>query len=217
MGIEWLFGRRKTDAELIAEQRKALEDIRRVLERNARKAQARAAKADVAASNNVELGNMAAARQYKRDSERSRRHVLAYQKQAADIEEVLAATTLQEGAVGMQQALVRIGRVMHRSQMLLPGMQFERIMAQYTQDTAALQMKQESGVGAVGDAFEEMEQDSGEEDKDTDARVEAFMQEAADKMMDEAPTLPAAAGRNGKFAGKGKEKESQVGGGGYKK
>jgi hypothetical protein len=208
MGIEWLFGRRKTDAELVAEQREKLEEMRRVLVRSSKKAYARAEKASVAARNNVKLGNPSAARQYARDKERSRSHALAFGKQAADIEEVLAGTTLQEGAIGMQAALVRITRVMHRAQILMPSAQFARIMNQYQVDTAALQLNQEEAVGAVGGAFEDMEQDSGEEDKELDARVNAFMEEVgaaeADKLIAQAPKITPT-------KGKGKEKKGEKG------
>jgi hypothetical protein len=197
MDIEWLFGRRYTPAEQLAAQREALQDVQRTLDRSARKADERAAKADTAARNNTKLGNMSVVRQYARERTRTLRHALAFRKMSGDIGEVLAATTLQESALGMQMALARIAGVMRNAARVMPQAQFNRIMAQYALDTAGLQLGQETALDAVDDALGDMEQEDGDA-ADDDTAVDAYLQEIgateADKLLAQAPDVLGATG-----------------------
>lgn len=200
---EFLFGKRKTPAELLRQHQRAITKAQRELDREREKLERQEKKLILDIKKSAKANQMGACKVMAKDLVRTRRNVQKFYQMKTQLQAVgLRIQTLrssQQMAEAMKGATKAMGSM--NRQMNLP--QIQKIMMEFERESEMMDMKDEMMGDAIDDAFEE-DEDEEESDEIVNKVLDeigiSFNQELADvptgiKQSEPAVSSPAASER----------------------
>ncbi|KAI8330945.1 caspase domain-containing protein [Choanephora cucurbitarum] len=161
--FEFLFGKRKTPAELLRQHQRAITKAQRELDREREKLERQEKKLIADIKKSAKANQMGACKVMAKDLVRTRRHVQKFYQMKTQLQAVgLRIQTLrssQQMAEAMKGATKAMGSM--NRQMNLP--QIQKIMMDFERESEMMDMKDDMMGDAIDDAFEE---DEDEEESD---------------------------------------------------
>ena len=161
--MEFLFGKRKTPAELLRQHQRAITKAQRELDREREKLERQEKKLILDIKKSAKANQMGACKVMAKDLVRTRRNVQKFYQMKTQLQAVgLRIQTLrssQQMAEAMKGATKAMGSM--NRQMNLP--QIQKIMMEFERESEMMDMKDEMMGDAIDDAFEE---DEDEEESD---------------------------------------------------
>jgi len=187
--MEWLFGRKKTPAEMLRQNQRLLNKAMRDLDRERQKMEQQEKKTIADIKTMAKKGQMDAVRVMAKDLVRTRRYVKKFISLKANIQAVSlkiqtlkANNTMAEAMKGVTRAMATMNK-----QMKLP--QIQKIMMEFEKQSEMMDMKEEMMGDAIDDAL-------GDEDdeEESDAVVSQVLDELGLQMADDMSALPSTGG-----------------------
>jgi len=204
--LEWLFGRKKTPAEMLRQNQRALNKAMRELDRERQKMEQQEKKTIADIKTMAKKGQMDAVRVMAKDLVRTRRYVKKFISLKANIQAVSlkiqtlkANNTMAEAMKGVTRAMATMNK-----QMKLP--QIQKIMMEFEKQSEIMDMKEEMMGDAIDDAL-------GDEDdeEESDAVVSQVLDELGLQMADDMSALPSTGGTLSAGASKTPQAAAAVG------
>jgi charged multivesicular body protein 2A len=185
MPLEWLFGRKKTPAEMLRQNQRALTKAMRDLDRERTSMERQEKKIIADIKKMAKQGQMDAVKIMAKDLVRTRRYCKKFMLMKANIQAVSLKIQTLRSNDAMAQAMKGVTKAMTamNKQMKLPEIQ--KIMMEFEKQSEIMDMKEEMMSDAIDDAM-------GDEDdeEETDAVVSQVLDELGLQMADQLSDLP---------------------------
>lgn len=183
--MEWLFGRKKTPAEMLRENQRMLKKSQRELEREKTTLERQEKKLMADIKKTAKEGQMESVKIMAKDLVRTRKHkqkmmMMKTQIQAVSlkIQTLKSVSTMADAMKGVTKAMIRMNKQMNIPQM-------KQIMDEFEKQAEIMDMKQEVMDDAIDEAM-----DDGEEEEQTEMEVSKVMDELGLTMAGEIPQAP---------------------------
>ncbi|CAL2034394.1 hypothetical protein CAEBREN_01727 [Caenorhabditis brenneri] len=187
--MDFLFGRRKTPAELLRQNQRALQKAIRELDRERQRMEAQEKKiiADIKAM--AKKNQMDSVKVMAKDLVRTRRYVKKFIVMKANIQAVSLKVQTLKSQDAMASAMKGVTKAMQSMNRQLNLPQIQKIMMEFEKQSEIMDMKEE----VMGDAIDDALGDAGDEEE-TDQIVNQVLDELGIQMGEEMAGLPSAAG-----------------------
>ncbi|VDN55366.1 unnamed protein product [Dracunculus medinensis] len=183
--MEFLFGRRKTPAEMLRQNQRALNKAMRELDRERARLEMQEKKIIADIKKMAKMNQMDSVKVMAKDLVRTRRYVKKFIMMKANIQAVSLKVQTLKSQDAMSQAMRGVTQAMKNMsrQMNLP--QIQKIMMEFERQTEIMDMKEEM----MGEAIDDAIADEGDEEE-TDAVVSQVLDELGIQMNEELSALP---------------------------
>ncbi|CAO4367128.1 hypothetical protein L5515_015572 [Caenorhabditis briggsae] len=210
--MDFLFGRRKTPAELLRQNQRALNKAIRELDRERARMEAQEKKIIADIKNMAKKNQMDSVKVMAKDLVRTRRYVKKFIMMKANIQAVSLKVQTLKSQDAMASAMKGVTKAMQSMNRQLNLPQIQKIMMEFEKQSEIMDMKEE----VMGDAIDDALGDAGDEEE-SDQIVNQVLDELGIQMGEEMAGLPSAAG--GLNAGgekvSGRQAVAAGGGGGH--
>lgn len=187
MPLDFLFGRRKTPAEMLRQNQRALNKAMRDLDRERSRLEQQEKKIIADIKKMAKQGQMDAVKVMAKDLVRTRRYVKKFIMMRAQIQAVSLKITTLKSQNAMAEAMKGVTKAMMTMNKQLKLPQIQKIMMEFEKQTEIMDMKEEMMNDVIDDAM-------GDEDdeEETEAIVGQVLDELGIQMADQLAGLPAA-------------------------
>eukprot|EP00041_Stephanoeca_diplocostata_P019564 m.424063 g.424063 ORF g.424063 m.424063 type:complete len:210 (+) comp21337_c0_seq1:213-842(+) len=170
--MEWLFGRKKTPAEMLREHQRALKKAMRELDREkgALEKQETKLKADIKKS--AQAGQMEVTKIQAKDLVRTRKHVRKMIMMRTQIQAVSLKIQTLKSTETMAQAMKGVAKAMGRMNKSMNLPQLMQIMREFERQSEIMDMKSETMDDAIDEAMGDEE-----DEEETEEIVQQVMEE----------------------------------------
>ncbi|PIC48612.1 hypothetical protein B9Z55_007517 [Caenorhabditis nigoni] len=210
--MDFLFGRRKTPAEVLRQNQRALNKAIRELDRERARMEAQEKKIIADIKNMAKKNQMDSVKVMAKDLVRTRRYVKKFIMMKANIQAVSLKVQTLKSQDAMASAMKGVTKAMQSMNRQLNLPQIQKIMMEFEKQSEIMDMKEE----VMGDAIDDALGDAGDEEE-SDQIVNQVLDELGIQMGEEMAGLPSAAG--GLNAGgekvSGRQAVAAGGGGGH--
>jgi len=178
--MEWLFGKKKTPAQMLKENQRMLNRTMRDLDRERTKMEAQEKKVIADIKKMAKAGQMDAVRIMAKDLVRTKKYVKKFIVMKANIQAVSLKISTLKSQDAMMNAMKGVTKAMRKmnNQMKLPQMQ--KIMADFERQSEMLDMKTEMMDDVMDDAMA-----GSDEEEETDEIVRQVFGELGLQLTDE--------------------------------
>lgn len=183
--MEFLFGRRKTPAEMLRQNQRALNKAMRELDRERSRLEMQEKKIIADIKKMAKMGQMDSVKVMAKDLVRTRRYVKKFIMMKANIQAVSLKVQTLKSQDAMAQAMKGVTRAMRSMNKQLNLPQIQKIMMEFERQSEIMDMKEEMMGEAVDDAMA----DEGDEEE-TEAIVSQVLDELGIQMSEELGALP---------------------------
>merc|ERR1719473_2463405 len=163
--MEWLFGRKKTPAEMLRESQRALKKAMRELDRERASLEKQEKKVTMDIRASAKAGQNAVMRIQAKDLVRTRNHIKKMILMKSQIQTVSLSIQGMKSTNTMAQALKNVTKAMHRMNTSMNLPQITAIMQQFEKESGMMEEKQAVMDEAVDDVMGE------EEDEEETERI----------------------------------------------
>ncbi|CAI5441706.1 unnamed protein product [Caenorhabditis angaria] len=187
--MDFLFGRRKTPAEMLRQNQRALNKAIRELDRERARMEAQEKKIIADIKNMAKKNQMDSVRVMAKDLVRTRNYVKKFIMMKANIQAVSLKVQTLKSQDAMASAMKGVTKAMQSMNRQLNLPQIQKIMMEFEKQSEIMDMKEE----IMGDAIDDALGEAGDEEE-TDAVVNQVLDELGIQMGEEMAGLPSAAG-----------------------
>ncbi|EFP10088.1 CRE-VPS-2 protein [Caenorhabditis remanei] len=187
--MDFLFGRRKTPAELLRQNQRALNKAIRELDRERARMEAQEKKIIADIKNMAKKNQMDSVKVMAKDLVRTRRYVKKFIMMKANIQAVSLKVQTLKSQDAMASAMKGVTKAMQSMNRQLNLPQIQKIMMEFEKQSEIMDMKEEVMSDAIDDALG----DAGDEEE-SDQIVNQVLDELGIQMGEEMAGLPSAAG-----------------------
>ncbi|PAV56794.1 hypothetical protein WR25_07168 [Diploscapter pachys] len=199
--MEFLFGRRKTPAEMLRQNQRALNKAIRELDREKQRMEVQEKKVIAEIKKMAKQNQMDSVKVMAKDLVRTRRYIKKFIMMKANIQAVSLKVQTLKSQDAMAQAMKGVTRAMQSMNKQLNLPQIQKIMMEFEKQSEIMDMKEEIMGDAIDDALGDPEDDA-----ESDQIVNQVLDELGIQMGEEMAGLPTAAGSFGTKTGeKGKQ------------
>ncbi|EEF41013.1 vacuolar protein sorting-associated protein 2 homolog 1 [Ricinus communis] len=186
--MSFLFGKKKTPAELLRENKRMIDKSIREIERERQGLQAQEKKLIVEIKKNAKQGQMGAVRVMAKDLIRTRHQIEKFYKLKSQLQGVALRIQTLKSTHAMGEAMKGVTKAMGQMnrQMNLPSLQ--RIMLEFERQNEKMEMVTEVMGDAIDDALE-----GDEEEEETEELVNQVLDEIGININNELVNAPSAA------------------------
>ncbi|KAJ6427336.1 hypothetical protein OIU84_022850 [Salix udensis] len=186
--MSFLFGKRKTPAELLRENKRMMDKSIREIERERQALQAQEKKLIVEIKKNAKQGQMGAVRVMAKDLIRTRHQIEKFYKLKSQLQGVALRIQTLKSTQAMGEAMKGVTKAMGQMnrQMNLPSLQ--KIMQEFERQNEKMEMTSEVMGDAIDDALE-----GDEEEEETEDLVNQVLDEIGIGINNELVNAPSAA------------------------
>lgn len=184
--MEWLFGRKKTPAEMMRESQRALKKAMRELDRERASLEKQEKKVTMDIKASAKQGQNSVMRIQAKDLVRTRNHIKKMILMKSQIQTVSLSIQGMKSTNTMAQALKNVTKAMHRMNTSMNLPQITAIMQQFEKESGMMEEKQAVMDEAVDDVMGE-EEDEEETERIVD-QVFAELGLSLDGELQHAPT-----------------------------
>ncbi|CAJ0565997.1 unnamed protein product, partial [Mesorhabditis spiculigera] len=190
--MEFLFGRRKTPAELLRQNQRALNKAIRELDREKSRMEMQEKKVIAEIKKMAKMNQMDSVKVMAKDLVRTRRYIKKFIVMKANIQAVSLKVQTLKSQDAMAQAMKGVTKAMRsmNKQMNLP--QIQQIMMEFEKQSEIMDMKEEIMGDAIDDALGDAE-----DDEESEGIVNQILDELGIQMGEELGGLPAPGGKAG--------------------
>nr|CDP95331.1 BMA-VPS-2 [Brugia malayi] len=187
--MDFLFGRKKTPAEMLRQNQRALNKAMRELDRERSRLEMQEKKIIADIKKMAKMNQMDSVKVMAKDLVRTRRHVKKFIMMKANIQAVSLRVQTLKSQDAMAQAMKGVTRAMQNMNRQLNLPQIQKIMMEFERQSEIMDMKEEMMGEAVDDAIA----DEGDEEE-TETIVAQVLDELGIQMNEELSAIPAAQG-----------------------
>ncbi|XP_035662824.1 charged multivesicular body protein 2a-like [Branchiostoma floridae] len=189
MPLEWLFGKKKTPAEMLKQNQRALNRAIRDLDRERGKLEQQEKKIIADIKKMAKQGQMDAVKIMAKDLVRTRRYVKKFMLMRANIQAVSLKIQTLKSNNEMATAMKGVTKAMATMNKQLKLPQIQKIMMDFERQSEIMDMKEEMMNDAIDDAMGD------EDDEDeSDAIVTQVLDELGLQLTDDLANLPETGG-----------------------
>ncbi|VBB32685.1 unnamed protein product [Acanthocheilonema viteae] len=185
--MEFLFGRKKTPAEMLRQNQRALNKAMRELDRERSRLEMQEKKIIADIKKMAKMNQMDSVKVMAKDLVRTRRHVKKFIMMKANIQAVSLRVQTLKSQDAMAQAMRGVTRAMQNMNRQLNLPQIQKIMMEFEKQSEIMDMKEEMMGEAVDDAIA----DEGDEEE-TETIVAQVLDELGIQMNEELSAIPTA-------------------------
>uniref|UniRef100_A0A0R3RRN7 Charged multivesicular body protein 2a n=1 Tax=Elaeophora elaphi TaxID=1147741 RepID=A0A0R3RRN7_9BILA len=185
--MDFLFGRKKTPAEMLRQNQRALNKAVRELDRERLRLEMQEKKIIADIKKMAKMNQMDSVKVMAKDLVRTRRHVKKFIMMKANIQAVSLRVQTLKSQDAMAQAMKGVTRAMQNMNRQLNLPQIQKIMMEFERQSEIMDMKEEMMGEAVDDAIA----DEGDEEE-TEAIVAQVLDELGIQMNEELSAIPTA-------------------------
>ncbi|KHN72592.1 Charged multivesicular body protein 2a [Toxocara canis] len=187
--MEFLFGRRKTPAEMLRQNQRALNKAMRELDRERSRLEMQEKKIIADIKKMARMNQMDSVKVMAKDLVRTRRYVKKFIMMKANIQAVSLKVQTLKSQDAMAQAMKGVTRAMQSMNKQLNLPQIQKIMMEFERQSEIMDMKEEM----MGEAIDDAIADEGDEEE-SEAIVTQVLDELGIQMNEELGALPTAHG-----------------------
>uniref|UniRef100_A0A9J2Q782 Charged multivesicular body protein 2a n=2 Tax=Ascaris TaxID=6251 RepID=A0A9J2Q782_ASCLU len=187
--MEFLFGRRKTPAEMLRQNQRALNKAMRELDRERSRLEMQEKKIIADIKKMARMNQMDSVKVMAKDLVRTRRYVKKFIMMKANIQAVSLKVQTLKSQDAMAQAMKGVTRAMQSMNKQLNLPQIQKIMMEFERQSEIMDMKEEM----MGEAIDDAIADEGDEEE-SEAIVAQVLDELGIQMNEELGALPNAQG-----------------------
>ncbi|VDO48330.1 hypothetical protein V3C99_011201 [Haemonchus contortus] len=206
--MEYLFGRRKTPAELLRQNQRALNKAIRELDREKSRMEMQEKKVIAEIKKMAKQNQMDSVKVMAKDLVRTRRYIKKFIIMKANIQAVSLKVQTLKSQDAMAQAMKGVTRAMQSMNRQLNLPQIQKIMMEFEKQSEIMDMKEEIMGDAIDDAL-------GDETDDAESEqiVNQVLDELGIQMGEEMAGLPTTGGQIGVSTGERAKQPVAAGGG----
>ncbi|VDK54698.1 unnamed protein product [Anisakis simplex] len=187
--MEFLFGRRKTPAELLRQNQRALNKAMRELDRERSRMEMQEKKIIADIKKMAKMGQMESVKVMAKDLVRTRHYVKKFIMMKANIQAVSLKVQTLKSQDAMAQAMKGVTTAMKSMNKQLNLPQIQKIMMEFEKQSEIMDMKEEMMGEAIDDAMTEET-----DEEESEAIVNQVLDELGIQMNEELGALPTAQG-----------------------
>ncbi|KAL3895219.1 MAG: hypothetical protein SGCHY_004831 [Lobulomycetales sp.] len=188
--MDFLFGKRKTPAELMRQHQRALQRAQREMDRERSKLEQQEKKLIIDIKNTAKKGQMGACKVMAMDLVRTRRYIQKFYQMRTQLQAVSLRIQTLRSNQAMAEAMKGVTKAMKTMNKQINLPQIQKIMMDFEQESEILDMKDE--MMNVPETHDTMEDAMGEEDEEeeSDAIVNQVLDEIGISLDDQMATAP---------------------------
>ncbi|XP_022112105.1 charged multivesicular body protein 2a-like [Acanthaster planci] len=187
--MSFLFGKKKTPAEMLKQNQRALNRAMRELDRERTRMEGQEKKVIADIKKMAKQGQMDAVKVMAKDLVRTRRYVKKFIMMRANIQAVSLKIQTLRSNQAMTDAMKGVTKAMQAMNRQLKLPQIQKIMMEFEKQSEILDMKEEMMNDAVDDALGDEE-----DEEETDAVVSQVLDELGLVLTDELTAIPGTGG-----------------------
>uniref|UniRef100_A0A914I618 C3H1-type domain-containing protein n=1 Tax=Globodera rostochiensis TaxID=31243 RepID=A0A914I618_GLORO len=185
IAMEFLFGKRKTPAEMLRQNQRALNKAIRELDRERQRLEMSEKKIIADIKKMAKMGQMNSVRIMAKDLVRTRQYIKKFVMMRANIQAVSLKVQTLKSQDSMAQAMKGVTRAMRSMNKQLNLPQIQKIMNEFEKQSEIMDMKEEMMDDAIDDAMGDAD-----EEEETDKVVQQVLDELGIQMTEEMGKLP---------------------------
>eukprot|EP00038_Savillea_parva_P017938 m.21911 g.21911 ORF g.21911 m.21911 type:complete len:212 (-) comp3941_c0_seq1:323-958(-) len=162
--MEWLFGRRKTPAEMLKEHQRALKKAVRGIEREERQLNSQQEKLKNDIRKSAKEQQMAVCRIQAKDLVRTRKHVRNMLKMKTQIQAVALKIQTMKSTATMAEAMKGVSKAMGKMNKTMNMPQLQQVMRDFERESGVMDAKQEMMDDMIDGAMEDEDDEQEAED-----------------------------------------------------
>lgn len=162
--MEWLFGRRKTPAEMLKEHQRALKKAIRGIEREERQLNNQQEKLKNDIRKSAKEQQMAVCRIQAKDLVRTRKHVRNMLKMKTQIQAVSLKIQTMKSTATMAEAMKGVSKAMGKMNKTMNMPQLQQVMRDFERESGIMDTKQEMMDDMIDGAMEDEDDEQEAED-----------------------------------------------------
>uniref|UniRef100_A0A8R1TK04 Charged multivesicular body protein 2a n=1 Tax=Onchocerca volvulus TaxID=6282 RepID=A0A8R1TK04_ONCVO len=183
--MEFLFGRKKTPAEMLRQNQRALNKAMRELDRERSRLEIQEKKIIADIKKMAKMNQMDSVKVMAKDLVRTRRHIKKFIMMKANIQAVSLRVQTLKSQDAMAQAMKGVTRAMQNMNRQLNLPQIQKIMMEFERQSEIMDMKEEMMGEAVDDAIADEA-----DEEETEAIVAQVLDELGIQMNEELSAMP---------------------------